>query len=229
MRLLDGSQPKAFEEMCCQLASAEKIASGSSFRRKAAPDAGAECYWKLPDGSEWGWQAKFFSSPPHKGQWQQIDSSLKTALDKHPNLSKYTVCLPIDRSDPRNEQSSFMSDWDNHVTKWETWAQNKKMAVTFEYWGAHELFERLSREEHRGRYYFWFNRDLFSRDWFLNRVEEAIANVGPRYTPELDVKLPIAQLFDGLGKTQEFVKRVRKLQKAIQELTRPRLTEPAIP
>lgn len=82
----------------------------------------------------------------------ESSGSLKTALHKHPNLSKYTVCLPIDRSDPRIEgQSSFMAEWDKHVTKWEGWAQSKKMAVTFEYWGAHELFERLSREEHRGR------------------------------------------------------------------------------
>jgi hypothetical protein len=230
LRNLDGSQHKAFEELCCQLAAAEKLVSGSSFIRKAAPDAGVECYWKLPDKGEWGWQAKFFLSPPGKAQWKQIDDSISTALDKHPQLSRYVVCLPIDRPDPRiEEQSSFMSEWDKHVTKWETWATNKGMAVTFEYWGEHELFERLSMEEHHGRHYFWFNRDLFSQDWFRDRVEEAVANVGPRYTPELDVRLPIAYLFDGLGKTQELGRRVRKIIKGIQENVRYRPSVPTIP
>ena len=69
LRLLDGSVRTAFEELCVQLASceltcpiggAERIPDGSTFVRKGAPDAGVECYWKLPDGSEIAWQAKYF-------------------------------------------------------------------------------------------------------------------------------------------------------------------------
>ena len=194
LRSLNGSQNAGFEELCCQLAGAEPAPHGSSFIRKGAPDAGVECYWKLPDGSEWGWQAKFFLSPPNNSQWAQVDKSVKTALDKHSQLSQYAICHPINRQDPRlPENRSFMDKWNEHVQKWEEWATVKGMAVTFEYWGAHELLERLSREEHRGRYYFWFHRDLFSQEWFHSQIEEAIANVGPRYSPELDVQLPIAR------------------------------------
>jgi hypothetical protein len=222
LRPLNGSQHTAFEELCCQLAAAEQHPNGSLFVRKGAPDAGVECYWKLPDGTECGWQAKFFLSPPGDNQWNQVDKSIETALEKHPRLSRYVVCLPIDRQDPRiDDQQWFMDKWNEHVQVWEGKATAKGMAVVFEYWGAHEIFERLSREEHRGRYYFWFHRDLFSQEWFHNRIEEAIANVGPRYTPELDVKLPIAKLFDGLGRTSAFYVRAKGLLKDIKKV-RPR-------
>lgn len=212
LRPWNGSQNAAFEELCCQLAAYEQAPAGSIFIRKAPPDAGVECYWKLPNGDEWGWQAKFFLSPPDTSQWHQLDESVKTAIEKHPRLTSYTVCLPIDRQDPHvDQQKWFMDNWKDRVEKWQVWAQEKRMSVEFNYWGEHEICERLSREEHRGRHLFWFNKELFSQQWFENRIEEAIANVGPRYTPELNVGLPIARLFDGLGRTPELYKRIKIL------------------
>lgn len=94
---------------------------------------------------------------------------------------------------------------------WKGWAQEKGMSVEFNYWGAYEIWERLSREEHRGRHFFWLNKELFGQQWFENRIEEAVANVGPRYTPELNVELSVARLFDGLRRTQAFYTRVKVL------------------
>src|SRR3954449_10352321 len=61
LRSWNGSQEKAFEELCCQVAAAEQMPEGCKFTRKGTPDAGVECFWTLPNGNEWGWQAKFFS------------------------------------------------------------------------------------------------------------------------------------------------------------------------
>jgi hypothetical protein len=91
LRPLHTSQNSAFEELCCQLAAYE-IPQGSKFVRKAAPDAGVECYGLLPNGDEWAWQAKFFISRPEAAQWAQLDKSVRTALSKHPRLTSYTVC-----------------------------------------------------------------------------------------------------------------------------------------
>jgi hypothetical protein len=66
------------------------------------------------------------------------------------------------------------------------------------------LGDRLSREDHRGRHFFWFNEEYLSQRWFENLAEETISDVGPRYTPELNVELPISKLFGGLGRTTEF-------------------------
>jgi len=212
LRPWNGSQNIAFEQLICQLTAYEQVPQGAIFIRKAAPDAGIECFWKLPNGDEWGWQAKFFLSPPDNNQWRQLDESVQKALEKHPRLTSYTICLPIDRQDPRLEdQKWFMDKWKEHVVKWQSWAEEKGRSVEFNYWGEHEVWERLSREEHRGRYFFWFNKELFSQQWFKNRIEEAVANVGPRYTPELNVELPIARLFDGLGQTPDFYTRIMNL------------------
>lgn len=209
LRSLNNSQNSAFEELCCQLAAFEPAPVSSKFVRKGAPDAGVECYWVLPNGDKWVWQAKFFLSSPGTAQWTQIDESVRTALKKHQRVTSFTICLPIDRPDPLiEEQGWFMDQWNAHTEKWKVWAQEGGLSVEFNYWGAHEIWERISREEHRGRYFFWFHEELFSQTWFRHRAEESIANAGPRYSPELNVDLPIAKLFDGLGRTRAFFDRL---------------------
>lgn len=59
IRPLNGSRASGFEELCAQLARYESP-PGARFERKGPPDAGVECYVVLGDGSEWGWQAKYF-------------------------------------------------------------------------------------------------------------------------------------------------------------------------
>ena len=154
------SQNTAFEELCCQLAFYEKVPEGSKFIRKGTPDGGVECFWTLPNGDELGWQAKFFGSV-EASQWKQLDDSVQTVLAKHPKLVSYTICLPLDRPDARiEEKTSLLDKWNERVTKWKEWASNRGTEVSFNYWGEHEIVERLSREEHRGRYLFWFNDQL---------------------------------------------------------------------
>ncbi|KKN94047.1 hypothetical protein LCGC14_0190780 [marine sediment metagenome] len=43
-----------------------------------------------------------------------------------------------------------------------------------------------------------------SDDWLNRKNRQAIADLGGRYTPELNVKLEISKVFEGLGKTQKF-------------------------
>ena len=209
LRSWKGSQENAFEELCCQLASCEKYPTDSQFTRKSAPDAGVECYWRLPSGEEVAWQAKFFTNVPTTPQWQQIDESVETALQKHPSLVQYIVCLPLNRQDPRkNKESWFQDKWDERVKKWKAWASDKKMAVEFQYWGESEIFSRLTHSDHSGRFYFWFNKEYLGQAWYQNALEKTLANAGARYTPELHVNLPINQVFDGLGKTPDFFSRL---------------------
>jgi hypothetical protein len=217
LRALNNSQNAAFEEICCQLAECEQVPKGSKFIRKGAPDAGVECYWQLPNSEEWGWQAKFFLAPPTSRQWAQLDESVKTALIKHPQLTLYTVCLPIDRMDPRIEnKSSFMHEWDAHVIKWQKLAKRQNKTVDYVYWGAHELWVRLSAEQQKGRFFFWFHEQFFSQKWFEESVEEAIANAGQKYSPQINVQLPISEVFDGLGRMQAFYARWRDLYDKIK-------------
>jgi len=211
IRPLNGSQQEGFEELVCQLAGYEFVPADSKFRRKGKPDGGVECYWTFPDGSEWGWQAKYFITSPTSSQWGQVDKSVKRFLKTHPAISRFTIAMPIDFSDARSPgQKTAKQKWDEHVDKWRDWANKQGQPVDFEYWGVHKLLDRLSQDMHRGRVFFWFQREFFDQRWFTQRIEESIADVGVRYTPELDVALPIAHVFDGLGRTNAFYKRLKE-------------------
>ena len=197
--------------MCVQLARIE-TPEGAKFIPTGTPDAGVECYCVLSDGNEWGWQAKYFISPLTNTQWQQLDGSIKTALDKHPRLVRYYVCVPRNRSDPRvPNQTSELDRWNDHVAKWQDWAIDRGMNVEFVWWGSSELIDRLSREEHTGRRFFWFGQHEFSQNWFRLHLDEAMKAAGPRYTPEVHVDLPIAQDMKRFSRFQFLFDEVKSL------------------
>jgi hypothetical protein len=219
IRPLNGGRDKGFEELCAQLARAESP-SRSTFVRKGTPDAGVECYAILSDGAEWGWQSKYVDGLGDS-QWSQIDESIKTALEKHPKLVRYFVCVPVDRADARIEgRKSAKERWGEHVEKWTKWASDKRMAVEFVYWGSYELLERLARSEHVGRVRFWFDLRGFDGAWFTARLDEALRTAGPRYTPEIHVDLPIVAEFDAFGRTERFFDREKANARKIREKLR---------
>ena len=206
IRPLNGARAEGFEELCAQLARSE-APEGSRFVRKGAQDAGVECYAILDDRTEWAWQAKYFHTLG-TSQWPQIDESVRTALEKHPRMTRYIVCCPLDLADARSgTRVSARGRWDRYVAKWEDLAARLGMAVEFTYWGSHELLERLARSEHSGRVRFWFGAVVMDDDWFAKCINEAVDTAGVRYTPELHVDLPIAAEFEAFGRTEGFFHR----------------------
>lgn len=216
IRPLNGARTEGFEELCSQLARVERPAN-SHFVRKGTPDAGVECYAILEDGSEWGWQSKYFDSFG-SSQWQQLDESVETVLAKHPKLVRYFICVPLNRPDARIPgRQSAMEAWDKRVIKWEGWATAKGMRVEFTYWGESELLDLLARPTNLGRLRFWFDTQVFDAEWFAARFQEAIHAAGARYTPELNLSLPIAEKFEFFGRTTRFFDSLRALAKDIRE------------
>lgn len=124
IRIHNGRQDAAFEELICQLARLNPPKNADYFVRKegAGGDAGVECYWKLKDGAEHGWQAKYFLRPLKPTQWTQIEESVKTAIEKHPLLKKYYICLPLNRTDIRKSKKGekpkklFLDEWEKIKT-----------------------------------------------------------------------------------------------------------------
>ena len=202
--------------MCVQLARVE-TPEGARFISTGTPDAGVECYCLLPGKDEWGWQAKYFISSLTNIQWQQLDGSIETALNKHPRLVHYYVCVPRDRSDARvANQTSEMDRWNEHVAKWQSWAIDRDMNVEFVWWGSSELIDRLSHEEHVGRRFFWFGQHEFSQNWFRLHLDEGIKAAGPKYTPEVHVDLPIAQDMERFSRSQFLFDEVKSLSVRIR-------------
>lgn len=204
----EGSQNTGFEELVCQLARLQKPESGVRFVKKAGAggDAGVECYWILTDESEVCWQAKYFPDGMNSSRWQQLNESFNTALEKHPNLTTYVICLPLDKSDSRKKGKggkqvvSVEDEWIDHVKKWTEVAKKQGRSVGFVFWGKHEITSFLSIDDplYSGRALYWFNEPVLGFDTFKQIAQKARDSLGDRYTPAFHVDLPIVKNFDGL-------------------------------
>lgn len=211
IKSFNNSQNNAFEELVCQLARNENIPNRKSFFRLGTPDGGVEAYCVLENGEEYGWQAKYFNTMG-KSQWNQLEKSFHTALDKHPNLSKYYICIPLDRSDPRKlKQSWFMDKWNSFLKNSKEYANSKRKSIDIEYWGSSELIERLSLNVNIGKLRFWFNQEEFTDEWFNGVCKDSIDALGHRYTPKLNFELDIAKIFDGISHNEKFKKLFKEL------------------
>lgn len=194
IRPLDGSQHTAFEEVCCQLAALQPSPKDSEFLRKGrGADGGVECLWRRADGSEHGWQAKYVF------QWDdsltsQLNDSIETALEAHPKLTEYTVCLPFDLSDGRVVRGkSARRKWEDWKKKWIDQARSESRPLVIRLWGQSELTAQLTSDPDRmaGRILYWFEEYAFSPDFFKASFDAARAALGSRYTPETNITLPI--------------------------------------
>jgi hypothetical protein len=211
VRIHDGSQDKGFEELVCQLAHLQKPDNADFFVRKegAGGDAGVECFWKLKDGSEHAWQAKYFLREMSSGRWAQISQSIETALLKHTEMTRYYIALPLDRTDSRKtgrggtQVVSIYDEWCSHVEDWKKLAIDQGMRVEFEFWGKHEICQMLQTDNphYAGRAFYWFNEPILGLDHFARITEQSKRVLGERYTPEFHLDLPIADTFDGIGLT----------------------------
>ena len=54
--------------------------------------------------------------------------------------------------------------------------------------------------EHVGQVLYWFDTTLFTPDWFKSHIESVLETAEPRYSPDLNVHLPIAHTFAGSPK-----------------------------
>jgi len=202
---LNNSQNDAFEELLCQLAKKEPIANKKEFIKVGNPDGGVECYVILNNDDEIGFQAKWFLSTPQDTQWNQIEKSFKTALEKHPNMIQYYVAIPLDRADPRIEdRQSFMEKWNAKVEKWKVI-----------YWGSSEFIDRLSKEENVGLKKFFFGEIDLSNKWFKQQNKLAIKDLGARYTPKLNISND-NEYWDFINGNEIYVK--EKLRLELEEI-----------
>lgn len=206
---INKSQNNAFEELVCQLAKNEEIEGALEFKRLGTPDGGVEAYWVLENGDEYGWQAKNFHKL-EKTQWDQIKKSFQTALEKHPKLTKYYICIPIDRPDPRIPgKESLMDKWNTFVKNMQKIARNAGRKIEFEYWGNFELTYRLTKPCNVGKIKYFFGKNEFSFEWLVDKCNESIIALDKRYTPELNFELEIAKMFNCLAFDEIFKKELR--------------------
>src|ERR1700682_1301377 len=216
-----GDQAAAFEEFCCQIARhTPSLPVGSEFVRfrGAGGDGGVECIWRLPNGDEWGWQAKFlFELTKAKAA---LDESVTTALLLHPRLVKYTICLPFDLTGPTARKGKSQTErFDEYRSAWEVEAHSQGMEMQICLSTATTLLDDLfSFDPNHGRLRFWFDATILGDEWFTNHLAEAKASAYPRYTPELTIETPLGEALESFGQTEEWFASLAPRLKAFREL-----------
>lgn len=203
-----GGQHGGFEELVCQLAALDTPVGVPFHRKGAGADAGLECYRINPDGSETGWQAKYFFALG-SSEAGQLRESFDNAVAKHPALTRFIVCLPFDLSDGRLKgRKSERDRWDSWMTARQTSIAPRRVEIQL--WGSFQLLERLSRNDplHVGRRTYWFDLPHFGADWLADRFAITRAALGHRYTPELNVELDIRQALSAFARDPDFMRRI---------------------
>jgi len=225
IRSQSGGQRQAFEELVCQLARREPTPAGSVFRRVegSGGDGGVEAYWMLPDGTKYGYQAKFFTRAGDI-DWSQVDNSVEQALATHPTITKYIIAIPCDLTDRRGLKGKGQTGWEhwsNHNKAWVgKWLTATGRNVEFIPWTAFDLRDKLTANSADGLRRYWFAAVEFSASWFSNHVRLAIASLDERYHSEDHVDVGIESLFQFATRNDVAIRKLQDHLLAVKQAPR---------
>ena len=180
IRALEGRQDKGFEELCVQIFHeliGEKPTRIDRVEGRGG-DGGVEAIASTKSEQKVGLQTKFFSRIG-TSQWTQINDSVTTAIENHPELTRYIVCTPLDRTPAQ-------------LTKWtklqESWSRLHP-DLQVEWVGFSELTGHLVKPALNHLLTYWFACPDFSIEWVSKQTELAINQLHDRYTPKLHLSL----------------------------------------
>lgn len=195
LKPLEGKQHTSFEELCYTIA---KRKYGDKGRFTSIDDSGGgsgvEFYLTFPDGTQWGWQSKYFYDPngrlSHGGRKTQIKKSLQRSCGDHPDLEKWLLCTPEDFTP--GEQDWFENNLATSVHDGEQVVPDEH-DIELVHWGKSEFISHLSGEQCRGVRAYFFGELELSHSWFKRIYERALESPsGKRYITSLHTKPDIS-------------------------------------
>ncbi|WYD81429.1 MAG: hypothetical protein V8K32_03395 [Candidatus Electrothrix gigas] len=218
-----GSEPNAFEELCCQLGR-RNLPEDARYRRfhGAGGDGGVESLVDFPNGRQIGWQAKYVFDIG--SLITQATASFNTALKIHPELTQYIVCFPFDLTGPTGRKGlSSQEKFDNWRTEQEKNAVAAGCNVSIIAWPAFKIRDLLLEHDASGGIReFFFNQKILTDEWFSEHLLSAQKTAGPRYTPELNVQTDLWKWFAAFGRTElwsnAFSSKIRSCREALDNL-----------
>ena len=202
-----GNKYRSFEELCYQIAK-ELYGKEGYFTRvdDSGGGDGIEFYLTLPNGDEWGWQAKFYYPDDRLSQSnrkQSIKDSLERACQVHPNLKKWILCTPTD-----------------FTTKEQKWFKNilfqsilENMDVKLEHWGDSDFNAWLSEPRFSGKLNYFFGEPELNMDWFKTQFKKEMAAVSEKFNPSLHTETRVDANLHALLGDEMFVGQITELIK----------------
>ena len=204
-----GSKYRSFEELCYQIA---KGLYGERGRFTSVDDSGGsdgvEFYMTLPNGDEWGWQAKFFYPRPHLStRKRSIKGSLEKACQIHGRLKKWILCTPSDLT-PK-EQIWFENTLYQFIPE--------NMNVELEHWGDSEFNDRLSEPRFSGKRNYFFGKLELNIDGFRKRFDKQKASVGEKFSSSLHTETQVDAHIHALLGDKGFVRQITEWIEKLKE------------
>ena len=209
------TKSRSFEELCYQIA---KGLYGERGHFTSVDDIGGgdgvEFYMTLPNGDQWGWQAKFYYDPTPRlnvrNRKQSIEGSLKTACQTHGRLKKWILCTPSDFT-PK-EQIWFEN------TLYQSIPGN--MSVELEHWGDSDFNTWLSEPRFSGKRYYFFGELELDIDWFRGQFDKQRASVGEKFSSSLHTETRVDAHIHALLGDDRFVHQITEwIEKLKEELS----------
>ena len=208
-----GSQHRAFEELCYQLR--DPTPENAELVKTGDPDAGLEWYVTLRNRVQWGWQAKYTFDIDTL--LRGMERSLRTVVRERPRCHRLTFCIPFDLPDApgTGERKSARQKFEDRKEGWRERIPGAER-VRIQLWSEGDLLERLVRHpNYRGMEKFFWDREVFSPDWCVARMEKTLQEAGGRYSPKLHIDLPVAFALEGLAQSQAYWQEFRARRGAV--------------
>ena len=169
------TKSKSFEQLCYQITSRKYHTDGilTPIDDSGGGD-GVEFYLTFPDGSELGWQAKYYEGSARlnvSNRKTQITKSLEQAINKHPDLKMWILCLPMDLT---KEEKIWL---DNEFAKYVPAGRT----IEFEFWGETFLHEKINHPDFNGIKQSFFNELELSQSWFQSTFDKSFSLVKNKY------------------------------------------------
>lgn len=153
IRSWDGSQDRAFEEICYQLLrEPQDLPPDLAGRpiRTGNPDGGVEWYALRTNGEQWGWQAKYIEDIDDL--LSAMTKTVKRVAAERPTLTKLTFCIPrnLPAGTAKGKRKSARKKYEDKVAAWQkdTVGADK---IEFELKQSSDLLDRLSLPQHTRR------------------------------------------------------------------------------
>ena len=210
---------RSFEELCYQIAKGlyEEKGRFTSVDDSGGGD-GVEFYLTLPNGDQWGWQAKFYYPDPRlsDSRKRSIKDSLKTACEKHPRLKKWFLCTPTNFT-PREGRRQGEQVWFDNTLRLSI---PPNMDVELEHWGDSEFNNWLSEPRFSGKLHYFFGELELNLDWFRRQFNKHMAGVGDKFDSSLHTETNVDADIHALLGDKAFVHQITKwIEKLEEELS----------
>ncbi len=210
------SKNKSFEELCYQIAKRLDEGKGkfTSIDDSGGGD-GVEFYLTLPNGDQWGWQAKFYHSNDRLSQSNRkksIINSFKRACEIHPHLKKWVLCTAINFT--TDEQDWFDSELPNSIPE--------DMSVEIEHCGDSQFNSYFSDPKFKGLPDYFFCQLELELEWFKSQFDKQMAGVSDKFDSSLHTETRVDAEVHALLGDKAFVQQItdwiEKLEEELSDL-----------